>query len=84
MKLALWIAGILFTVFACRFVILIFKRLTSRENMEDLIDKMSVGFGHAADKIADKIHEGSDARREKKEEKKRQKMEERRPIVIIR
>ena len=73
MELVLWLTGVLVTIAGCRFVILVFKRLTSREAMNDLIDKASEGFHNAADKVANNI-----------KEKKKKKNEERQPIVTIR
>ena len=57
----------------CRFVILVFKRLTSKENMNDLLDKANEGFHTAADKVVNSISE-------RKEKKKKEKQ----PIVTIR
>ena len=55
MQFVWWLTGVMATITACRFVILVFKRLTCKASMEDLIDKASNGFHSAADKVAENI-----------------------------
>lgn len=73
MQFVWWLTGVCVVIGCCRFVLLVFKRLTSRENMNDLIDRASDGFHNAAERVADSI-------KQKREKKK----DEKRPIVTIR
>ena len=76
MQFVWWLTGVCFVIALSRFVILVFKRLMSKENMDDLIDKANNGLHSAANKAVDSIEQHIDKRREKKKERER-------PIVEI-
>lgn len=76
MQFVWWLTGVCFVIALSRFVILVFKRLMSKENMNDLIDKANKGMHDAANKMVDGIEQSRNRRRAKKEEKNR-------PIVEI-
>lgn len=67
MQFVWWLTGVIATITACRFVILVFKKLTSKENMEDLIDSMGAGLNRAANKVGDGIRMRKEQRKQKKE-----------------
>ena len=69
MEFVWWLTGMLAMITASRFVILVFRKVTSKENMNRLLDKAGDGMNHAADKVTDYIRD-----------KKRRKNE---PIVTI-
>lgn len=71
MKLIFTIAGILAVWTGIKFVFLVFKRLGSKNSMNDLIDRMEDGMVEGADKVAGYW-------------KNRKKSKEERPIVTIR
>lgn len=64
MQFIWWLTGVVATITACRFVILVFKKLTSKENMEALIDSATDGIARSANNVADRIRS---KKREKKE-----------------
>ncbi len=70
METILWFAGILAVWTGLKFVFLVFKRLGSKNSMNDLIDRMEDGMVDAADNVAKGI----------KRRKQKQKEE---PVVII-
>lgn len=72
MQTILWLVGVLATWTAIKFVFMVFKRLGSKNSMNDLLDRMEDGMGDAAEKVAGYV-----------KKQKRQKEEER-PIVTIR
>lgn len=76
MKLILTLVGFLAIWTCVKFVFLVFKRLGSKNNMNDLIDRMEDGMANSADRVAGYI------RKQKKIKKKRKKEEQ--PIVTIR
>ena len=71
MKFVFWFAGILATIAALRFVIEVFKRITSKQNMSSLLDRAEDGIKNTAEKTANFI-------KEKRKEKKNE------PVVTIR
>lgn len=73
MQFVWWLVGVMASFAAVRFVILVFKRLTSKENMNAILDTATDGAHNLADKIGDYF-------RERKERRK----QENQPIVTIR
>jgi len=73
MKLILTLAGFLAVWTGLKFVFLVFKRLGSKNAMNDLIDRMEDGMVDGADKVAGYW---KNRNRKKKDEEK--------PIVTIR
>ena len=73
MQAILWFAGVLAVWTGLKFVFMVFKRLGSKNSMNDLIDRMEDGMADAADTVAGYC----------KKQRKRKKEEER-PIVTIR
>ncbi len=71
MKLILSIISIMAVWTAIKFVFLVFKRLGSKNSMNDLIDRMEDGMAEGADKVAGYL-------------KKQKKKKEEKPIVTIR
>jgi len=72
MQTILWFAGVLAVWTGLKFVFMVFKRLGSKNSMNDLIDRMEDGMADAADTVAGYCKK---TRRRKKEEQ---------PIVTIR
>lgn len=75
MELVLWLAGVMATWTAIKFVFMVFKRLGNKNSMNDVIDRMEDGMTDAAEKVAGYL---------KKQKGKRKSKEEERPIVTIR
>lgn len=73
MKLILTLAGFLAVWTGLKFVFLVFKRLSNKNSMNDLIDRMEDGMAEGADKVAGYL-----------KQKKRKEKKEERPIVTIR
>lgn len=71
MEFVLWLAGVLATVTACKFVFAVFKRISSKDNLADVIDIANQGISNGANKLVDSIKK----RKERKHEEK--------PIVTI-
>ena len=71
MQTILWIAGVLAMWTGIKFVFLVFKRLGSKNSMNDLLDRMEDGMADAAGKVANGI-------------KNRKKKDDNRPVVTIR
>ena len=70
MEIVWWLAGILASLTACKFVFAVFKRIGSKATLEEVIDRAEEGITNGANKIADKLKK----RKEEKHEK---------PIVTI-
>jgi hypothetical protein len=73
METILWFAGVLAMWTGIKFVFMVFKRLGSKNTMNNLIDRMEDGMAEAADNVAGYY-----------EKRKRRKRDEERPIVTIR
>ena len=73
METILWFAGVLAMWTGLKFVFMVFKRLGSKNTMNNLIDRMEDGMAEAADNVAGYC-----------ERRKRRKHDEERPIVTIR
>ena len=73
MQTVLWFAGVLCVWTAMKFVFMVFKRLSSKNSMNDLIDRMEDGMAEAADNVAGYC-----------KKKRRMKKEKEQPIVTIR
>lgn len=73
MQTILWIAGVLAMWTAIKFVFLVFKRLGSKNSMNDLLDRMEDTMVDGADAVAGYF-----------KQKKRKKKESEKPIVTIR
>ena len=74
MQTILWLAGVLATWTAIKFVFMVFKRLGSKNSMNDVLDRMEDGMADAAGKVAAKV----------KDRKTRRSRQEEQPIVTIR
>lgn len=73
MEIVLWFVGVMAMWTALKFVFMVFKRLGSKNSMNDLIDKMEDGMQDAADNVASGFKSMKEKRRQKKEQ----------PVVII-
>ena len=71
MDVILWFAGVCIIWTGLKFVFMVFKRLGSKNSMNDLIDRMEDGMAKGADNIAKKVKERKAAKEEQ-------------PIVTIR
>lgn len=74
MQTILWFAGVLAVWTGLKFVFMVFKRLSSKNSMNNLLDRMEDGMADAADTVANGW----------KNRKTRKRKEEERPIVTIR
>lgn len=70
MEFVWWLTGVCATIAACKFVIAVFRRLTSKNSMNAFLDRAEDGFYNSADRVTNYI-------RRKKAEK------DNRPIVTI-
>ena len=77
MKLILTFAGIMAVWTGLKFVFMVFKRLGSKNSMNDMIDKMEQKMEEGADQVAGYF-------RSQKKRKARKKKEDNKPIVTIR
>ena len=73
METILWFAGLLAMWTGIKFVFMVFKRLGSKNTMNNIIDRMEDGMAEAADSVAGYC-----------EKRKRRKRDEERPVVTIR
>jgi hypothetical protein len=73
MQTILWFAGVLAVWTGLKFVFMVFKRLGSKNSMNNLIDRMEDSMADAADTVAGYC-----------EKRKRRKRDEERPVVTIR
>lgn len=73
MQFVYWLTGVCITIACCKIVLRVFRRLTSKDNIDDMIDRATDGINNTADRVADSI-------RQKKEQRKKEKQ----PIVTIR
>lgn len=73
MNFVWWVVGLCSMMAALRFVILVFKRLTSKENMNAFLDKATDGMHNSVEKLSDYL-----------KKKKKRKKKDNRPIVTIR
>lgn len=73
MQTILWIAGVLAMWTCIKFVFLVFKRLGSKNSMNDMLDRMEDSMTEGADKVAGYW-----------KERKKRKKESEKPIVTIR
>ena len=71
METILWFAGVLALWTGLKFVFMVFKRLSSKNSMNNLIDRMEDGMVQGADTVAGYI-------------KKNRKKKDEQPIVTIR
>lgn len=72
-----WLIGVLATISAIKFVWMIFKSLTSKENMRRVMEKANDGLHDAAEDVSYWIKK-KNAERKKKKSKKNQ------PMITIR
>ncbi len=70
MEFVLWLAGVMATIVACKFVFAVFRRLGSKANLEAVIDRANEGISNGANRMVDHFKK----RKERKQEK---------PIVTI-
>ena len=68
MKTILWFAGVLAVWTGIKFVFMVFKRLGSKNTMNDVIDRMEDGMADAADSVAGYYKKKRSRRRNKKEQ----------------
>lgn len=73
MQFVWWLTGVLAVILGCKFVIQVFRRLGSKENLEEFIDRAQDGMNAAADRVGNYM-----------KQKRKQKEEKNRPIVTIR
>lgn len=73
MQTILWIAGVLAMWTCIKFIFLVFKRLGSKNSMNDMLDRMEDSMAEGADKVAGYW-----------KERKKRKKESEKPIVTIR
>lgn len=71
MQFVWWLTGVLATLGGIKFVWMVFKKLTSKENLEAVLDRAEDGMNNTADRIGNYF-------KKKKAEK------DNRPIVTIR
>ena len=71
MEFVLWLAGVMVTLVACKFIFQIFRRIGSKENLNAAIDRINDGINSGVETVANKFRE---RRRQKEEEK---------PVVTI-
>lgn len=83
MQIVWWLTGVLVTISAIRFVFLVFKKLMTKDNMNDLIDRANEGIHNAANKVVNGIEKKCYESRKKRARKKREEMKKNRPIVTI-
>ena len=83
MQFVWWLTGVCATVAACRFVILVFKRLTSKESLNSMLDRANYGLHNAANKVAYGLEQSKKNRKKKIAKKKKEQIERNRPIVEI-
>lgn len=81
MQTIIWFASILAVFTGLKFVYMVFKRLGSKNSMNDVIDRMEDGMANAADTVAGYWKKSKKKRMAEKRAKK--KMQEQ-PIVTIR
>ena len=55
MEFLWWLTGVFATIMAIRFLILVFKRISSKENLEAIIDKAQDGIRNGAEKVGDYV-----------------------------
>ena len=84
MQFVWWLAGVLATLAACKFLLRIFKRLTGKENIDKLINTASTKLTNAADNFVDHFQDRKAQKEIQKHVQQRTKDEENRPIVTIR
>ena len=53
MNFVLWLAGVMAVIMGCRFIIVLFKRIGSKENLNAVIDRAERGAAAAAGKVGD-------------------------------
>ena len=73
MNIIVWFAGVMVTWCGLKFVFRFFKRLGSKSNMDNMIDKVNDSITNSADKFADYCKKGMKKRKEEEQ-----------PIVTIR
>ena len=72
-----WFVGIMATFAALKFVMVFFKSIFNKENMQNVIYKAGDGISGASEKMTERM-------KAKMEQRKQQKREENRAIVIQR
>lgn len=77
-----WLIGVLATFAAIKFVWMIFRSITSKENMRMMMDKANDGLHDAAEDVSYWIKKKNTERKKKKKEKEAE--AKRQPIVTIR
>lgn len=80
MEIVQWLISVLAPVAAIRFVWMIFRNLTSKENMCYMLEKADNGLRNTANSFSDWMKKKSKERKKKQNQKRR----EQRPIVTIR
>lgn len=79
MGIVQWLISVLAPVVAIRFVWMIFKYLTSKENMCYMLEKADNGLRNTANTFSDWMKKKSKERKKRQNQKRR----EQRPIVTI-
>ena len=70
MEFVWWLVSVLATFAAIRFVWMVFRRLTSKENMQLMLDKMNNGMHNTADRVVMWIKKRPKKRKKKKNDRK--------------
>ena len=70
MEFVWWLVSVLATFAAIRFVWMVFRRLTSKETMQLMLDKMNNGMHNTADRVAMWIKSKPKKRKKKKNDRK--------------
>ena len=65
MQFVWWLTGVLATVAMCKFVLLVFKKLTSKENLETVLEKANNGLHDAADNVGEYLKKKQRQRKKK-------------------
>lgn len=73
MQFILWLAGVFATWTLIKFIFMVFKRIGSKNTMNDILDRMEEGMGSAAETVAGYVQKSKSKKKERKE----------RPMVTI-
>lgn len=67
MQFILWLAGILAMWTVIKFIFMVFKRLGSRNTMNDVLDRAEKGMDSAAKTVAGYVQKNRSRKKERKE-----------------
>ena len=69
MNFVWWLTGVLATLAALKFVFLVFRKLTSKESMNAVIERAQEGMHDAANKVVKKIQTKKNNQKKEKQER---------------